>query len=82
MKTAIVADGALRLRQRAEHAARLRAIREAIAARYAPQLAQAGPWRRFVLRRQMAAEFDRERRKLEPSPYSLHLTSIVSSPLS
>jgi hypothetical protein len=72
MKPHIVADGERRLRRSPELKAHLHALREAIRARHAGELAAAGLFGRLVLRWQMAAEYRRERRKLEPAPGSLY----------
>jgi len=72
MKPHIVADGERRLRHSPELKVRLHALREAIQARHAGELAAAGLFGRLVLRWQMAAEYRRERRKLEPTPGSLY----------
>jgi len=72
MKPHIVADGERRLRRSAELKVRLQALREAIRERHAEELAAAGLFGRLVLRWQMAAEYRRERRKLEPAPGSLY----------
>lgn len=71
MKTKIAAGGARRLSQTAEQQRRLAALRRAIAARYATELSRAGILSRWVLHWRQAAEFRRERRKLEPSPAAL-----------
>ena len=72
MKPGIVEDGELRLRTSPEFQSRLRALRESVRARHAAELAEAGFFRRFILRWQIAAEYRRERRKIEPSPHSLY----------
>ena len=72
MNTGIVADGESRLTKSPEFQARLRVLRESIEARHAEELQRAGLFRRLVLRWQMAAEFRRERQKIEPSPGSLY----------
>ena len=76
MKSGIVEDGESRLRESKEFQARLRALRESIRARHAAELAEAGFSRRLVLRWHIAAEFRKERRKIEPSPYSLYSSDI------
>lgn len=78
MKPRIVADGAWRLRRSPEFQARLRELRESIEARHATELAQAGFVRGLILRWRIAAEFRRERRKLEPSPGSLYNSRITA----
>ena len=72
MKPHIVADGERRLRRSVELKVRLQALRETIRARHAGELAGAGLFGRLVIRWQMAAEYRRERRKLEPTPGSLY----------
>jgi len=72
MNLRFTADGAQRLRETPEFRARLRALRESIEARYAAELAEAYFFRRLILRWRMAAEFRRERRKIEPSAESLY----------
>ena len=74
MESNIVADGESRLLQTPEHQARLRKLRESVHAKYAGKLSEAGFLRRLILRWQIAVEFRRERRKIEPSPYSLYST--------
>jgi hypothetical protein len=71
MKTQISVGGAGRLAQTAEQQRRLAELRLEIAARYAAELSRAGIFRRWVLHWHQAAEFRRERRKLEPSPAAL-----------
>ena len=72
MKHQIVSDGARRLRSSPEFQARLRELRDSIRARHSAELAEAGFFQRLVLRWRMAAEYRRERRKIEPSAYSLY----------
>ena len=74
----IVADGPWRLRRSPEFQARLRELRESIEARHATELAEAGFVRRLILRLRIAAEFRRERRKIEPSPGSLYHSQIAA----
>ena len=71
MNTKIAAGGARRLSQTAEQQQRLAELRREIAARSAAELSRAGVFRRWVLHWRQAAEFRRERRKLEPSPAAL-----------
>jgi hypothetical protein len=71
MKTKISVGGAGRLAQTAEQQRRLAELRREIAARYAAELSRAGIFRRWVLHWHQAAEFRRERRKLEPSSDAL-----------
>ena len=79
MKSRIVADGASRLRQSPEFQARLRELRDSVRARHSAELAEAGFFRQLLLRWRIAAEFRRERRKIEPSPGSLYSSHIVVS---
>lgn len=72
MKSSLVADGKARLLSGDGHQSRLRDLRDAIEAKYADQLAQAGTLQRFVIRHRMAEEFRREKQKIEPSRYSLY----------
>ncbi len=78
MKPHIVSDGASRLRSGPEFQARLRELRKSIHARYAAELAKAGFFRQMLLRWRMAAEFRRERRKIEPSLGSLYANRVVA----
>ena len=79
MKPHIVEDGELRLRESPEFRARLRDLRESIRGRRAREYKEAGFFRRLVLQWQMAAEFRRERRQIEPSPQALYSSQIVAS---
>jgi hypothetical protein len=79
MKSRIVADGGVRLLEGKQFQARLRELRESIRARHAAEFAGAGFLRRLVLCWHIAAEFRRERRKIEPSPHSLYSGHIVAS---
>jgi hypothetical protein len=72
MKNSLVADGRARLLSSEGHQSRLRAFRNAIEAKYADELEQAGPLQRFVIRHRMADEFRREKQKIEPSKYALY----------
>lgn len=72
MNPHIVADGKRRLDRDPKNQARLQELHDSIAARYAGELANAGFFQRLILRRRIAAEFRRERRRLEPSPGSLY----------
>ena len=71
MKTRISVGGAWRLAQTAEQQRRLAELRRVIAARHAAELSRAGVFRRWLIYWRQAAEFRRERRKLEPSPAAL-----------
>ena len=77
MKHQIVSGGADRLQRSPEFQARLRELRQAIEARHAAGLAQAGVFRRLILRWQMAVEYRRERRTLVPSAHSLYSSRIA-----
>lgn len=72
VKPRFIADGEWRLRRNPEFQARLRGVRERVKARHTAELANAGFFRRMVLRWRIAAEIRRERRKIEPSPESLY----------
>lgn len=76
MKPGIVNDGESRLRSSLEFQARLRELRDSVRARHSAEMAEAGFFRRLVLRWRMAAEYRRERRKIEPSPRSLYSSHI------
>ena len=76
MKPRFIADGASRLRNSPKFQARLRELRESIRARHAADLAQAGFIQGLLLRWRIAAEFRRERRKIEPSLGSLYSSRI------
>ena len=78
MKSRIVADGESRLRSSPEFQTRLRELRESIRARHAAELAKAGFFRRLVLHWRIAAEFRRERQRIEPSPGSLYSSQITA----
>jgi hypothetical protein len=67
-----VEDGPPRLYDSPEFQARLQALKAQVRARYATEWAKAGLWRRLILRWRIAAEFRKEREKLEPSPESLY----------
>jgi len=60
-----------------EFQARVRELHESIQARHAAELAAAGFFRRLLLGWRIAAEFRRERRKIEPSPGSLYSNQTV-----
>jgi hypothetical protein len=79
MKPRIVADGAWRFRRSPEFQARLRALRESAQTRHEAELAEAGFFRRAVLRWRIAAEYRRERQKIEPSSQSLYSSGIAVS---
>lgn len=72
MKLHIIADGEERLRRNDEFQARLSELREAICARHASEFKRAGFFHRLILRWHIAAEFQRERGKIEPSRHSLY----------
>ncbi len=78
MNPRFVADGDQRLRRSAEFQARLRELRESIQTRHAAAFSQAGFFQRLLLRWRIAAEFRRERRKIEPSPGSLYSIPITA----
>jgi hypothetical protein len=72
MKDHIAAGGARRLHASPEFQARLRELRETIQARHLAEFAEAGFFRRLVLRWRIASEYRRERRKIVPSNGSLY----------
>lgn len=72
MRSRFVVDGIRRIRRSPEHQARVRELRESIEARHAAEWAQAGFFRRLLLGWRTAAEFQRERQKIEPSIDSLY----------
>ena len=76
MKSGIVEDGESRLVESKEFQARLRELRASVHARHAAEMAEASFLGRLVLRWRIAAEFRRERRKIEPSPSSLYSSDI------
>ena len=78
MKSRRVTDGEMRLRESPEFQARLRELKESIRARHAEAFAKAGLVRRMFLRWQMAVEFRRERRKIEPSAHSLYSSHVTA----
>ena len=57
-----------------EFKARLRTLRESILAHHVAELAGAEFFRRLMLRWQIATEYRREHRKIEPSPHSLYIS--------
>lgn len=71
MKTPIAHGGASRLQRHPAQQQRLAELRREIATRYAAELSRAGMFHRWALHWRQAAEFRRERRKLEPSPAAL-----------
>lgn len=72
MKLPFVADGELRVKRSPEFQARLRALRESVAIRYAAEFAAAGFLGRCRLRWRMALEYQREKRRMGPSSYALY----------
>ena len=79
MKSRIVEDGETRLRTSKEFQTCLRELRKTIRARYAAEFAGAGFLRRLALHWQIAVEFRRERRKIEPSSRSLYSSHIAAT---
>jgi hypothetical protein len=75
MKSRIVADGASRVRRSPQFQTQLRELRDSVHARHSAELAEAGLFRRFILRWRIATEFRRERQKIEPSLGSLYIRS-------
>jgi hypothetical protein len=78
MKTRIVVDGEMRLRESPEFQAKLHALRESIRARHAAELSSATFFRCCIIRWQMAREYRRERRQIVPSSQSLYSSGIVA----
>jgi hypothetical protein len=72
MKQRIIAQGAERLRTNLKYQTRVKAAQAAIRERYAPLLAQAGFFRRLVLRWQMWQEY----RRVHPSAGSLYARKV------
>lgn len=72
MKSQIVADGESRLCKSEGQRARLRDLLDSIREKHAAEWEQSGFFQRFILRRQIAAEFRKESRKFVPSKYSLY----------
>jgi len=72
MKNSFVADGEARLLSSEGYKSRLCDLLRAIEAKYAEEMAQAGPIRRFVIRHRIESEFRREKLKIEPSKYALY----------
>lgn len=79
MKPRIVADGDLRLRRSSEFEVCLRQLLDSVRTQHAAELTEAGFFRRFVLSWRIAAEFRKERRKIEPSPRSVYSSQIGRS---
>ncbi len=79
MNPHIVADGRQRMESDPKNQPRLQELHDSITARYAPELANAGFFRRLILRWHIAAEFRRERRKLAPAPGALYCSRIAGS---
>ena len=72
MKNALMADGKERMLANDEVQSRLRDLHAAIRAKHAEDLEQAGFFHSILIRRRIEAEFRKERRKIEPSKYSLY----------
>jgi hypothetical protein len=77
MKSHIVVDGWMRLRESPEFQAKLRALRQSIHARHATELASSGFFRRCIIRWRMAMEYRREQRQIVPSSQSLYISGTV-----
>lgn len=75
MKQWVVSDGWQRLHKNPEFQARLKALRVSIRARYVEEMKTAGFYGRIRLRWRIASEYERESRKLAPSPHSLYFGS-------
>ena len=78
MRWHIVADGEKRVRRSAQVQAQLRQLQESIEARHAAETAEAGFFRRLILRWRMSGEYERERRRIEPSEQTLYLGHITT----
>lgn len=72
MKNSLVAKGEARLLSSEGHKSRLRHLRQAIEAKYADELDQAGSIQRLVIRHRIEAEFRSEKLRIEPSKYALY----------
>lgn len=70
MSNAIVADGPMRFAKTEAYRARVRAVEQAVAARYATRLAEAGFLRRLLIRYMRYRELRRELTRITPSPLS------------
>jgi hypothetical protein len=73
MKNSIVADGPLRFSVSEEYQMRRRELQQTVAARYAARYADAGFFRRLLIRYLRYREFRQELRKITPSPQSCWL---------
>ena len=78
MKSHVVVDGEVRLRESPEFQAKLRALRDSINARYAAEFSCANFFRRCIIRWRMAMAYRRERRQIVPSSQSLYSSGIVA----
>jgi hypothetical protein len=72
MKNAFVVNGEENMRKSPEFQERLRALRQSVRARHEHELANAGFFRRILLRWQIEREYRRELQKIVPSPYTLY----------
>jgi hypothetical protein len=70
MKSTIVADGEIRFAETPEYRARRRELEQAVAARYAARLAEAGFFHRLFICFLRHRELQRELRKITPSAES------------
>ena len=80
MKQCIAADGPERFAKNAEYLARRAELQEAVEAKYAAQLAEAGFFRRLLLRYARRRELRRELRKITPSAQSCWLQPLDGTP--
>jgi hypothetical protein len=76
MKSALLADGAERLRGSGEFREKLKVLRESVRARYADELRTANFIGRIRLRWRMRTECRRDERRIAPSPQSLYVSHI------
>ncbi|MBX3437636.1 MAG: hypothetical protein KF861_09110 [Planctomycetaceae bacterium] len=72
MHARFLPDGESRRRQSQEFRDCVADLRASIQARYAAELVEAGFLRRLILRWKVAAEFRKERKKLELPPQTLY----------
>src|SRR6185436_19428313 len=70
MKNSIVPDGPLRFALSEEYQTRRRELKQTVAARYAARFAEAGFFRRLLIRYLRHREFRHELCKITPSPQS------------
>lgn len=76
VKSRIVVDGAIRLKQSPEIQAKLLALRQCIHARYSAELTSASFFRRCIIRWRMALEYRRGEKQILPSSESLYVHTL------